>query len=66
VHSRGIDGGPFAKTFAITVDGEMDPRFTPAQSALFSVAYQEMSGEEINEHNTSNEGPVACPEQHER
>jgi hypothetical protein len=35
-----IDGGPFDKTFAITVDGEIDLRFIPTQSAFFSVTYR--------------------------
>lgn len=32
----GTDGVPFDKTFAITVDGEIDPLFTPARNRRFS------------------------------
>jgi len=64
--NRCIDGGPFGKTFAIAVDGKIDPRFNSSAIGVFLSNVQEMSGQEINEHNTSYEGSVARPEQHER
>jgi hypothetical protein len=42
------------------------PSLHSSAIGVFFTSVQEMSGEEINEHNTSYEGSVACPEQHER